>query len=194
VCWLSAEEKAAELQGIGAERARLAAREAEVILAFAADRPDDEGPAEGRPGARSRTWRKTDPEFPGVSESFPRELAIVLGVGRGTAARKLRRAFTLRYSLPLTEAAQRRGELDERRAQILADTLEHIGPAVAGRVEAIVLPEACELGFAALERASWRSCSKWTRGRLIRIARPPRPAPTCSSSPASTGGPRWARS
>jgi hypothetical protein len=138
--------------GHRAERARLAAREAEVILAFAADRPDDEGPAEGRPGARSRTWRKTDPEFPGVSESFPRELAIVLGVGRGTAARKLRRAFTLRYSLPLTEAAQRRGELDERRAQILADTLEHIGPAVAGRVEAIVLPEASELGFAALER------------------------------------------
>ena len=36
--------------------------------------------------------------------------------------------------------------------QILADTLEHIGPALAGRVERVVLPEAPELGFGALER------------------------------------------
>src|SRR5690348_12705655 len=76
VAWLSAEEKAAELGRIQAERARLAAREAEVILGFAADRPDGDDPAEGRPGARSRSWRKTDPEFPGVSESFPHELAM----------------------------------------------------------------------------------------------------------------------
>src|SRR6185312_5928213 len=101
VSWLSAEEKADELGRIQAERARLAAREAEVILGFAADRPDDEDPAEGQPGARSRSWRKTDPEFPGVSESFPHELGMALGVGRGTAAHRLRRAWTLRRSLPL---------------------------------------------------------------------------------------------
>ena len=106
---LSAEEKAAELQRIQAERARLAAREADVILGFAADRPGDEDPPDDHPGARSRTWRKSDPEFPGVSESFPHELAMVLGVGRGTAAHKLRRAWTLRHGLPLTEAARRRG-------------------------------------------------------------------------------------
>src|SRR5690348_168917 len=104
---LSAEEKAAELGRIQAERARLAAREAEVILGFAADRPDDEDPPADHPGARSRVWRKTDPEFPGVSESFPHELAMALGVGRGTAVLKLRRAWTLRHGLPLTEAAQR---------------------------------------------------------------------------------------
>src|SRR5690349_15224616 len=103
---LSAEEKAAELQRIQAERARLAAREADVILGFAADRPDDEDPAEGHPGARSKTWRRSDPEFPGISEAFPQELALVLGVGRGTAAHKLRREWTLRHSLPRTEAAQ----------------------------------------------------------------------------------------
>jgi hypothetical protein len=60
-----------------------------VILGFAADRPGADDPPEGRPGARSRSWRKTDPEFPGVSESFPQEPAIVLGARRardGTAA------------------------------------------------------------------------------------------------------------
>src|SRR6185312_12216902 len=96
VSWLSPEEKAAELGRIQAERARLAAREADVILGFAADRPDDEDPPADHPGARSTVWRKTDPEFPGVSESFPHELAMVLGVGRGTAVRRLRRAWTLR--------------------------------------------------------------------------------------------------
>jgi hypothetical protein len=150
--WWTPAEKARELQRIQAERAVLASREADVLLGFAADRPDDDDPPEGRPGARSSTWRRTDPEFPGVSESFPHELAMVLGVGRGTAVHKLRRAWTLRYSLPLTEAAQRRGQLDERRVQILADTLEHTAPGLAGRVERIVLPEASELGFAALER------------------------------------------
>jgi Domain of unknown function (DUF222)/HNH endonuclease len=146
------EEKAAELQRIQVERAKLAAREADVILGFAADRPDDDDPPGDHPGARSRNWRQTDPEFPGVSESFPHELALVLGVGRGTAAHKLRRAWTLRHSLPLTEAAQRRGALDERRVQILADTLEHTDPHLAGRVERIVLREAHELGFGALKR------------------------------------------
>src|SRR6185437_4968001 len=71
VARLTPEEKAAELQRIQAERARLAAREADVILGFATDRPDDEDPAEGHPGARSKTWRWSDPEFPGISESFP---------------------------------------------------------------------------------------------------------------------------
>src|SRR3954451_16266690 len=152
VGWMSPAEKAAELMRIQADRARLAARENEVMLGFAADRPDDADPPGDHPGARSRNWRVTDPEFPGVSESFPHELAMVLGVGRGTAAHKLRRAWTLRHSLPATEAAQRRGALDERRVQILADTLQHTDPALARRVEQVVLPEATELGFAALKR------------------------------------------
>src|SRR3954447_25902446 len=152
VGWLSPAEKAAELMRIQADRARLAARENEVMLGFAADRPDDEDPPADHPGARSKDWRGADPGFPGVSESFPHELAMVLGVGRGTAAHKLRLAWTLRHTLPATEAAQRRGALDERRVQILADTLQHTDPALAGRVETIVLPEATELGFAALKR------------------------------------------
>ncbi|WP_448628461.1 DUF222 domain-containing protein [Geodermatophilus sp. URMC 64] len=152
VASLSPEEKAAELQRLQGERARLAAREADLMLGFAADRPEDDDPSEDHPGARSRDWRQTEPEFPGISEFFPDELGLVLGVGRGTAAHRLRRAWSWRHRLPATGAALRRGELDERRAQILADTLEHIRPALAARVEAVVLPEAAGLNFAALKR------------------------------------------
>ncbi|WP_448625180.1 DUF222 domain-containing protein [Geodermatophilus sp. URMC 64] len=152
VSWLTAEQKAAELQRLQAQRARLAAREADLILGFAADRPDEDDPADDHPGARSRDWRQTEPEFPGISESFPDELGLVLGVGRGTATHRLRRAWTWRHRLPATGAALRRGALDERRAQILADTLEHTRPALAARVEAVVLPEAAGLNFAALKR------------------------------------------
>src|SRR3954470_15004497 len=152
VGWMSPAEKAAELMRIQADRARLAGRENEVMLGFAADRPDDADPPADHPGARSRNWRGTDPEVPGGSGSVPPELAMVPGGGRGTAAHKLRRAWTLRHSLPATEAAQRRGALDERRVQILADTLQHTAIPLARRVEQVVLPEATELGFAALKR------------------------------------------
>ncbi|WP_448627515.1 DUF222 domain-containing protein [Geodermatophilus sp. URMC 64] len=152
VSWLTPEEKAAELQRLQGERARLAAREADLMLVFAADRPEEDDPADDHPGARSRDWRQTEPEFPGISESCPDELGLVLGVGRGTAAHRLRRAWSWRHRLPATGAALARGALDERRAQILADTLEHIRPAPAARVEAVVLPEAAGLNFAALKR------------------------------------------
>src|SRR3954447_4324316 len=79
VASLSPEEKARLLQLIQAKRAKLAAQEAEVMLGFAADRPDDDDPPDDHPGARSKTWRQTEPEFPGVSESFPDELSMVLG-------------------------------------------------------------------------------------------------------------------
>src|SRR4051812_6294370 len=85
-----------------------------------------------------------------LSEFFVDELAMVLGVGRGTAAHKAARAFTWRDNLPATLAALKRGEIDERRAQILADTLEHTNRALARRVEDVGLPEACGLTFSAL--------------------------------------------
>ena len=50
VSWLSAEEKTAELQRLQANRARDAAREAELILALAADRPAQLDPPPGTPG------------------------------------------------------------------------------------------------------------------------------------------------
>jgi len=142
-------EVAAELQRIQRNRARDAAREAELILRLAQLRPDVEDPAPGSAGARSRSWR-TDPEFPGVSEFFPDELAQVLNLGRGTAAFRARRALTWRDALPATFAALRRGELDERRAGVLADVLRPTAPALAQQVEAALLPEASDLSVARL--------------------------------------------
>src|SRR3954467_15965675 len=145
------ERTAAALQLIGRKRAQDAAAEAEFILRLAELCPDSDDPPPDHPGAKKTYWRAARAEFPGVSEFFVDELGAVLGVGRGTAAHKAARAFTWRDRLPATFAALKRGELDERRAQILADTLEHTPAGLARRVEAVVLPEAGALGFTALK-------------------------------------------
>jgi hypothetical protein len=149
---MGAEQVAAELALIQRNRAREVAREAELVLRLAELRPDVDDPAPGTPGARSRTWRKAEPEFAGVSEFFPDELAHAINLGRGTAAFRARRAYTWRDNLPATFAAMRRGRIDERRAGVLADALKHTTPALARAVEAAVLPEAGELSLAALEK------------------------------------------
>src|SRR3954454_11758705 len=148
---LSKEHTAARLQLIQRKRAQDAAAEAEFILRLAALCPDSDDPPPDHPGAKKTYWRTARSEFPGVSEFFVDELGAVLGVGRGTAAHKAARAFTLHDKLPGTFAALKRGDLDERRAQILADTLEHTPAGLARRVEAVVLPEAGALGFTALK-------------------------------------------
>src|SRR3954471_13284878 len=143
---------AARLQLVQRQRSRAAAEEAEFILRLAELCPDADDPPPDHPGARKTYWRSARSEFPGVSEFFVDELGAVLGVGRGTAAHKAARAFTWRNSLPATFAALKRGELDERRGQILADVLEHARPALARRVEAIVLPEVGSLSYKALKQ------------------------------------------
>ncbi len=150
VSWLDDEDVAAELGRIQRNRARDAAREADLILRLAELRPDVDDPPPGTPGARSRSWRRTDPEFPGVSEFFPDELAHTINQGRGTAAFRARRAHTWRENLPATFAALHRGEVDERRAAVLADALQHTTPELAGAVEAALLPEAGDLSLARL--------------------------------------------
>jgi hypothetical protein len=147
---LDGEGVAAELERIQRNRARDTAREADLILRLAELRPDTDDPPEGTPGARRRTWRKTDPEFPGVSEFFPDELAHALNLGRGTAAFRARRAYTWRDNLPATYTALHRGELDDRRAGVLADALQHTTPELAHAVEAVLLPEASDLSLARL--------------------------------------------
>jgi len=145
------ERAAAWLQLIQRQRSRAAAEEAEFILRLAALCPDEDDPPPDHPGAAKTYWMSARSEFPGVSEFFVDELAAVLGVGRGTAAHRATRAFTWRDSLPATFAALKNGEIDERRAQILADTLEHTRVALARRVEAVVLPGG-RLGFDALKK------------------------------------------
>jgi len=147
---LDDEGVAAELGRLQRNRARDAAREADLILRLAELRPDTDDPPEGGPGARNRTWRKTDPEFPGVSEFFPDEVAHAINLGRGTAAFRARRACTWRENLPATLAALHRGKIDERRAGVLADALRHTTPELARAVEATLLPEAFDLSLARL--------------------------------------------
>src|SRR3954452_3223671 len=146
------ERTAAPLQLLQRQRAQAAAHEAEFILRLAELCPDAEDPPPDHPGAKKTYWRSARSEFPGASEFFVDELAMVLGVGRGTAAHKAARAFTWRDKLPGTFTALKRGEIDERRAQILADVLEHTQPVLARWVEQVVLPEATSLGFTALKQ------------------------------------------
>src|SRR5438270_13930825 len=127
VSWLSDEEKAEELARLQANRARDAAREAELILGLAADRPEQLDPPPGSPGARRGSW-KPDGELPGVSDSFPAELSMVLNCGRGSAVWRARRARGWSALLPQTFAALQRGELDERRAQGLFGALQSPDP------------------------------------------------------------------
>src|SRR4051794_15394091 len=82
--WLDEATVAEELGRIERNRARETAREAELIARLAQLRPDTDDPPAGAPGARRRGWRKTDPQFSGVSEFFPDELGHALNLGRGT--------------------------------------------------------------------------------------------------------------
>src|SRR4051812_31471005 len=152
VSWLSPEEKAEELQRLQANRARDAAREAELILSLAGDRPAELDPPPGTPGARRGSWQP-DGELPGVSDAFPAELSMVLNCGRGSAVWRARRAWVWITLLPRTFAALRRGELDERRAQELFDALQHADPELVPLVDAALAHETPSLlTVAALRR------------------------------------------
>ncbi len=144
VSWLTDEEKAVELQQVQQRRAAETAYEAELILSMAGDRPATDDPAPGTPGARRPGWA-VDEGYAGVSEFFTAELSAVLNLGRRTAGHRYARAHTWLTKLPRTFAALQAGELDERRASELADVLQHTNAAVAGQVEAALLPEATGL-------------------------------------------------
>ncbi|HYO34978.1 MAG TPA: DUF222 domain-containing protein [Geodermatophilus sp.] len=149
VSLLSREQKATELARVQALKARTAAYEAELVLGLADDTPDDDDPPPGTPGARS--W-KPDPELPGVSEFFLPELAMILNCGHLAAATLAHRAWTWRESLPGTWAALAAGTLDEYRARVLAEVLEHTDPARARRVETRLLPDAAQLTAGKLKK------------------------------------------
>ncbi|MGY2079390.1 DUF222 domain-containing protein [Modestobacter sp. SYSU DS0657] len=149
--WLTDEELAEELQRVQRRRAQDTAHEAELILALAADRPGSADPAPDHPGARRAGWT-AQPGEGEISEFFTAELATVLNVGRGTAAIRLTRALVWRDKLPATFAALRAGELDERRAQQLADALKSTPAEVAGRVEEALLHEAADLSVSAMKK------------------------------------------
>ncbi|WP_091109199.1 HNH endonuclease signature motif containing protein [Geodermatophilus dictyosporus] len=141
VALLSREQKAAELERLQAVKAMTAAYEAELVLGLADDSPDDLDAAPGTPGAKRGSWAP-DPELPGVSEFFTAELAVVLDCGHRSASLLAQRAWVYRESLPGTWGALAEGTLDEARAKVLVDVLQHTDPAVARQVESRLLPEA----------------------------------------------------
>jgi len=141
---------AARLQGLQRRRARDAAEEAELIMQLAAARPASSDPAPGSPGARKRGWA-VDDAYGGASEFFTTELSAVLNLGRGTASHRYRRAYTWTTKLPVTFAALAAGDLDERRAAVLAEVLGHTSPDIAGQVEAALIGEATDLSVARLK-------------------------------------------
>src|SRR3954468_16436768 len=145
----SREMVAARLQWGQRQRARDAAEEAEFILRLAELSPAGGDPAADHPGAKRESWR-TEPEFPGVSEFFVHELAMILNVGRGTAAFRARRAFCWRDKLPATFAALKRGDIDERRAQELFLVLEDVPAELAARIDAELIGQASDLSVAKL--------------------------------------------
>ncbi|MGY1744278.1 DUF222 domain-containing protein [Blastococcus sp. SYSU D00695] len=150
---LTRSEKAVALERLVAERARLAAYEAELVLSLADESPDSADPPPGARGARSG-W-SAERALPEVSEFFPAELAMALNCGRGAAARLAARAWTWRDNLPGTFAALADGELDEARARVLAEVCEHADPGVARRVESALLAVAGDLSLRKLrERAT----------------------------------------
>ncbi|SFO72211.1 protein of unknown function [Geodermatophilus dictyosporus] len=141
VAALTREQKAAELEHVAALKARLAAYEAELVLGLADDTPDDLDPPPGTPGSQRGSWAP-DPELPGVSDFFTTELAVVLNCGRRSASLLAQRAWVYRESLPGTWAALAEGVLDEARAKVLVDVLQHTIPAVARQVESQLIGEA----------------------------------------------------
>ncbi len=150
---LSREQVAVELQRVSAQKAMLAAYEAELVLALADASPDGDDPAPGTPGARGSWGARSQPA--GVSEFFAAELSMVLNCGRGTASHLVARAWTWRENLPGTWGALAAGVLDEPRAKVMAEVLEQAEPGVARRVEAELLPEAGDLSLRRLRgRAS----------------------------------------
>jgi hypothetical protein len=148
---LSRAEVADELGRVQAQRAMLAAYEAELVLALAAEATDADDPPPGSPGAGTGSWSARD-GLPGVSQFFPDELALVLNCGKGSAAHLSARAWTWRVNLPATLAALRSGTLDEPRAKVLAEVCEHATPEAAAAVEDRLLPEATNLSLRALRR------------------------------------------
>ena len=150
VALLNRAQKAAELQRVQARRAMDAAYEAELVMGLADDSPDTLDPPADHAGARKGSWAP-DAELPGVSEFFPAELALVLNCGRGAASHLAQRAWLYRRCLPATWAALAGGQLDERRAKVLADVLAHTAPVIARAVEAQVLPEATGLSIGRLK-------------------------------------------
>src|SRR5688500_8238852 len=163
--WMTAEQKAANLQLVAEAEAQLAAFKAELVVGLAADRPARGDRQRGQVGAASGEWaaQLLDED---VSEFLPDELALVLNCSRAAATQLWERATTLRRRLPATWAALADGWLDWARARAIAAELgwpaRESPDDVLATVEAVVLPQATGLSITRLRAL--------VRGELIKAA------------------------
>ncbi len=137
VALLTADEVAVELGRVQARKAMDAAYEAELVMAFAATRPDTDDPPPGHPGARRRG---VGSPVPGTSEFLPDELALVLDCARTFAAGVLSDAFQVVERMPAVHAACAAGQLGWHRARLFADVLGHASDEVLATVVPAALP------------------------------------------------------
>jgi hypothetical protein len=163
---LTPAEKTRELQRVVRAKSALAAYEAQLVVALAADRSDRSDRRPGSPGAAAPEWARDGIEepLPGVSEFFPDELALVLNCSRTGATVLAEHSHTLVQTLPTTWAALADGLIDPPRARAFAAELgwpaRNTDPRLVAEVEAAGLLRAGEL--------SVRRLRKFLRRELIR--------------------------
>src|SRR5688572_27630901 len=97
--WMTAEQKAANLQLVAEAEAQLSAFKAELVVGLAADRPASGDRQRGQVGAASGEWaaQLLDED---VSEFLPDELALILNCSRAAATQLWERSTTLLRRLP----------------------------------------------------------------------------------------------
>ena len=152
VAWMTAEQKATQLQRVQQAKSVLAAYEVELVVGLADDRPSRDD-RRGQVGAASGEWAD-DLLDEDVSEFFADELALVLNCSRTAATTQWEVSATLFKRLPRTWAALADGALDWPRARAIAAELgwparETPDEVLAG-VEAVVLPHAAGLSITRL--------------------------------------------
>lgn len=133
---------------------RLWAYRLELVAGLAVRRRDDRDRAPGQPGAAVPGWTRTSWVLEGYSEFLPDEVALIQNCSRTEATRLAEAALTLVHRMPDTWAALADGELNWPRARAIAAEIIRHGPEleadVLAAVEAVVLPQAAELGVGAL--------------------------------------------
>ena len=152
VAWMTAEQKATQLQRVQQAKSVLAAYEVELVVGLADDRPSRDD-RRGQVGAASGEWAD-DLLDEDVSEFFADELALVLNCSRTAATTQWEVSATLFKRLPRTWAALADGVLDWPRARAIAAELgwpaRETPDAVLAGVEAVVLPHATGLSITRL--------------------------------------------
>ena len=143
-----------EMRRTNIAESRLWAYRLEQIAQLAARRRDDRDRAPGQPGAAVPGWTRTSWVLEGYSEFLPDEVALIQNCSRTEASKLTEAALTLLHRMPDTWAALADGLLNWPRARAFAAEVVRCGPEldpqVLAAVEAVVLPQAAELGVGAL--------------------------------------------